>query len=606
MNLNSILNQDNVILHEHSQCQNDIIDKMINQHFECGNIQNVEEIKKLIQEKDTISSIDIENKIIIFHIQDISILKTSVVALVSEEGIRFNTEDKRNTHLFFMIVSPDTEGYEILELLSQTLINKKKVNQLIKCQTQQQFIHVLNDYRFNTQTKYYDIVAITACSSGLVNTYIAEKSLEDTATKMGIKIKVETHGASGIKNELTKMEIQQAKCIIIAADKEIDLERFDNKAIIKVNIAKVIQETEDLLKKAIYEENSIYRKQEKESLREDKKSFIEKLRDFLDTSLSCIVPILMISGILQPLIPLLQINYYAGDPLYSILSYAIYMIEVSKGICIGIYNGLIAKNIGGKSAFVIGFLSSYIVYLYKNSVVSSLIIGLITGVVMLLFRKLFSYLPVELNKIKEDILIPVFGICLIFCFIYLLFPTYGQPILVQSEYVSYILPPIYLIILGMLIGIMMTIDKTGIINKLIITIGVFGILMEKYSLMSAIMIAGMVPSLVVGMTMLIMPQAFSREEIKDKWRFIIKGLCFDGEQTLMYISQKRMTLHLPCIVASSIAGALSMYYGCQQMFPSGGIWAIGLIQNFQYFLIALCSSTLIGVGMVITLKKTSK
>lgn len=617
MNINDLLKEDSIILHSHFRSKDEVLDAMIECHYKNGHIKNKDAYKSAILARENLSSTGVGQMIAIPHAQDETVNYPSLVALVDQEGVDFNSLDQKPAKVFFMIAVPKDGGsqhLEILAKLSQILMDEKTVNALLNSKTSQEFLNILaGEMTEDTQEQSedsYDVLAVTACPTGIAHTYMAAKSLEETAKQLGIKIKVETNGASGIKNILTDDEIQKAKSIIIAADKKVEMKRFANKRLIQVPVAKGIHNAKELLEQAMNDEEII----QEDNISSSKKvnlNFIKILYNHLMNGVSQVIPILMIYGIVKTVLDWIgkgDLNTYyngAADMSFQIsylndMSMLIYFI-IGFGI-IPIMSAFIADSIGDKPAFVVAFVTCISCMNYSHIMVTSILIGFISGYLVVGLKKLFSYLPTVIESIIPNLLIPICGTLIMVLLLQFINHSEFNPKLIISNLV---LNETTLVIIGLVIGIMMSIDMGGPINKTAYFIGIMSIILGKYQIMSAAMIGGMVPPMVIGLAMLINPKAFSEEERKEKWKCIIKGLCFVSEEAIPYMIKDKKGIHLPCIIASGIAGALVMYYGCGQLFPHGGIFTVIFINNPINFIIALLSSTIIGACLVIMLKKTS-
>ncbi|WP_028042582.1 PTS fructose transporter subunit IIABC [Candidatus Stoquefichus massiliensis] len=617
MNINDLLKEDSILLHSHYSNKQEVLDAMIECHYKNGHIKNKDKYKDAILARENLSSTGVGQMIAIPHAQDETVNYPSLVAMVDQEGVNFDSLDQLPAKVFFMIAVPKDGGsqhLEILAQLSQILMDETTVHKLLNAQTPHDFLNILTG-KMEEEIKdeiedSYDVLAVTACPTGIAHTYMAAKSLEETAKQLGIKIKVETNGASGIKNILTEEEIQKAKSIIIAADKKVEMKRFANKKLIQVPVAKGIHNAKEILEQAMSDEEIILENNVSSS-KGVNFNFIKTLYNHLMNGVSQVIPILMIYGILKTVLEWIgkgdPNTYYNGVVEMSFqisylkdISMIIYLI-IGFGI-IPIMSAFIADSIGDKPAFVVAFVASLSCINYSHIMVSFILIGFISGYLVLGLKKLFSYLPNVIESIIPNLLIPLSGTLIMILLLQFVNQSEFNPVVIMSELV---LNEITLIVIGLIIGIMMSIDMGGPINKTAYFIGIMSIILGKYQIMSAAMIGGMVPPIAIGLAMLIYPKAFNEKEQKEKWKCMIKGLCFVSEEAIPYMSKDRKGIHLPCIIASGIAGALVMYYGCGQLFPHGGIFTVIFINNPIHFIIALLSSTIIGACLIIMFKKTS-
>ena len=320
---------------------------------------------------------------------------------------------------------------------------------------------------------------------------------------------------------------------------------------------------------------------------------IRRIYQHLMSGISQIIPILMISGIFISLIPHIQ-NMGMDSELLTLIYY---IATLAINIAIPIMSAFISDSIAGKPAFIVSLVSSILLINMQGNVIEGIILGYIAGYFVLGLSRILKYLPKDFQSLSPNLFIPLIGSFVMGVIIYLTSPYFASYIsLITQE-----LNPVMLIFIGALLGIMMSIDLGGPINKTAYTIGIIGIFIGRYDLMSAVMLTGMLPPLIIWLTMLI-THIFNDEERKQKWSCLFNGLCFVSEAAIPYMQKNKYTIHYPCIVASAIAGALTMYFGCSQAFPHGGIWTIMFINQPLYFVFSLVLSTVIGTLFIIFTK----
>lgn len=599
MNIKDLLKEDSIILDTTATNKEEAIQEMVAKHYQCGHIQNQDIYYQAILEREKLSSTGIGHFIAIPHAQSETVNYPSLVAMVSPKGIEYDSLDQKPVHLLFMIAVPKEAGSKHLEILAQLcqiLMDEKIVDQLIHSSHEKEFLSILcHDLEKKEdqkeESKELDIVAVTACPTGIAHTYIAEKALIEKAKEMNISIKVETNGASGIQNTLTKEDIQKARCVIVAADKKVEMERFHHKPLIQVPVTEAIYHTEELLQKAMSSNIEVY--QSSGQNQEISEKGIRRIYQHLMSGISQIIPILMISGIFISLIPHIQNMGIESE--YLTLIY--YIATLAINIAIPIMSAFISDSIAGKPAFIVSLVSSILLINMQGNVIEGIILGYIAGYFVLGLSRVLKYLPKDFQSLSPNLFIPLIGSFVMGVIIYLTSPYFASYIsLITQE-----LNPVMLIFIGALLGIMMSIDLGGPINKTAYTIGIIGIFIGRYDLMSAVMLTGMLPPLIIWLTMLI-THIFNDEERKQKWSCLFNGLCFVSEAAIPYMQKNKYTIHYPCIVASAIAGALTMYFGCSQAFPHGGIWTIMFINQPLYFVFSLVLSTVIGTLFIIFTK----
>lgn len=600
MNIKDLLNEESIILDSHSHSKDEAIKEMVEKHYQCGHIQDQEVFYQAVLEREKSFTTGIGNFIAIPHAQSPTVLYPSLVAMISQEGIEFNTLDQKPVHLLFMIAVPQenqSQHLDILAQLCQILMEKNVVEKLIYSSSQKEFLDILfaqfqENETSDVQEEQYDIVAVTACPTGIAHTYMAEKALIEKAKELNVSIKVETNGASGIQNQLTNEDIEKARCVIVAADKKVAMERFHNKPLIQVSVSKAIYDTEELIQKAL--QSDIKKYQAVESISKSNEKGIRRIYQHLMSGISQIIPILMISGIFMSLLPYIQKHNI--EHIYLPLLY--YIATIAQSLAVPIMSAFIGDSIAGKPAFIISLISTTIAVGVQGNVIEGILIGFIVGYLVLGLNYLFRFIPKDLQSLSPNLLLPLIGIYIMGVIIYTTAPYYAQYTgLFLQEFDS-----IRLIVVGAILGMMMSVDLGGPINKTAYTIGIIGIFIGRYDMMSAVMIAGMLPPLIIWLIMLI-THIFTPEQRKQKWSCLFQGLCFVSEVAIPYMQEYKHTVHYPCIIASGIAGALTMYFGCGQMFPHGGIWTVFLINEPLYFLLSLIISLVVGAVLVIVMNK---
>lgn len=607
MNIKDILKKDSVILNVHCNNKEDAINKLIERHYECGHIKDKELYKQAILARESLSSTGVGNMIAIPHAQDDTVNYPSLVAMVDKEGADFESLDQQPAKIFFMIAVPKDGGSQHLDILAklcQILMDEKITNALLKAGTPQQFIDILtggfHQEKAIENSSKYDIVAVTACPTGIAHTYMAAKALEDTAKEKNISIKVETNGASGIKNKLNDEDIENAKCVIIAADKKVETNRFNGKYVIQVPVAKGIHNANELLDQAMRQEASIFTTELEEKSVEDVKG-IKKIYKHLMNGISQVIPLLMIYGVLISVLGQESHMYYNQDASIFNLYTLRVLVDLIIIFSLPVLSAFIADSISDKPGFIVAFASSIlVVYVDNIGAIGVIIIGFVAGYLVKLLKKLFSYIPEDFSSLVPNLLIPICGVVIM---TFVLNMIIGIPFNLKSIISQSVFSPVVALIVGLILGIMMSIDMGGPVNKTAYTIGIICIYYGKYDIMSAVMLAGMIPPIVIWLSMLVSPKLFDSDEIKNKWKCLIKGLCFVSEEAIPYMSKDKKGIHLPCIIASGVAGALSLYFGCSQMFPHGGIVTLPLIKEPLLFVISLLASVVIGMSFVLLFKK---
>lgn len=612
MKITDLLHEEDILLNANVTSKDEAIEQLVALHDRSGRLLDREGYKKDIYTREKLSSTGVGNAIAIPHAQSEFVKSPGLVAMVVKDGVDYDSLDNQKAKLFFMIaVSKDggNEHLQILAKLCQILMEEKVKEALIEAKTPKEFLQILNETMQKEEkvetSQNYQILAVTACPTGIAHTYMAAKALEEKAKDMNLSIKVETNGSSGIKNALTKEEIEKADCIIVAVDREVEMARFDNKPLIQVPVTKAIYETEELLKRAKNKEVNIYQYQGSTPVQETKEKGIRLFYKHLMSGISEIIPLLMIIGILTTLLKWF-IDY---DIVKENLMPIITIISFGSILVGGMLAGYIASSIGDRPALPIAFLCGCYVMGYVDTsggFIAAIIIGFVTGYVMLLLKKLLHYLPDMFESIKPTLLYPLLGSIIMMAIMMVITKiTISDVNIVSLDRVIVLyfnnLSLWQKVILGVLLGGMMAVDMGGPINKTAYTIGMFSIVSNMPTIMAAVMAGGIVPPLII---------AFSRTCFKHKFKGedsilknYIMACSFVTEAAIPYMKADKKVVFPACLIGSGMAGGLSMLFACGSNLPHGGLFVLPFIENPWIYLFAIIGASLVGTLIVGTLKK---
>lgn len=466
----------------------------------------------------------------------------------------------------------------------------------------------------------YRVLAVTACPTGIAHTYMAAESLENKAKEMGISIKVETNGSGGAKNVLTPEEIAQCECIIIAADKEVDMPRFDGKPVITTKVANGIHKAEELLTEATSGKVAVYHNASKESgsgFGGEEESLRRKIYKALMNGVSHMLPFVIGGGILIAMAFLFDgahagtAEFGMGNPFSRFLKQ---VGDISFGMMFPILAGYIAMAIADRPALMPGIVggllakSGMTMAAEETGWVSSgffgaLIAGFAAGLIMLGLKKILEKLPKALEGTKPMLLYPFLGIAAMGA---LMVFVVNPPVGAFNEWLNQVLASMgesSRVLLGAVLGGMMAIDFGGPFNKAAYVFGTASIASGQFGIMAAVMAGGMVPPIGIALATLFFKNRFTKSEQQTVATNFIMGLSFITEGAIPFAASDPLRIIPPCIAGSAVAGALSMLFGCGSRAPHGGIFVIGIIDNPLLFLAAVAAGSVVAMLGIVLLKK---
>ena len=636
MKITDLISTASIDLNVKAKNKEELIEKAVKLMTKNGNIKDEQKYLELVTQREKQSSTGIGEGIAIPHGKGECITAPGVSAMVIPEGADFESLDGKPVKLLFLIAAPDTKEnihLEVLSRLSTLLMDENFRKKLINAKTKEEFIEIINkaekekieddkqkEENGNKQT--YELLGITGCPTGIAHTYMAAESLEQMGNELGHPIKVETQGQSGAKNILTDEEIRKAKAIIIAADINIDLSRFDGKKVIKVRVSDGIHKPKELIEKAINENSEIpiyHHKENEENEFEEKGNFGGNIYKHLMNGVTHMLPFVVGGGILIAIAFLL--DDYSIDPSnFGMNTPVAAFFKTIGGMAFDfmllILAGYIAMSIGDRPGLVVGFVGGAIAkagttftslsnpeeVLVSSGFLGALIAGFLGGFVILFLKKVFSFMPKSLEGIRTILIYPVAGILLIGIIMLLINPFVSAINTGLNNFLSS-MSGTNKIILGAILAGMMSVDLGGPVNKAAYTFGT-GMLAEgHYEIMAAVMIGGMVAPLAIAILATFFPKKIPKKERQAGLLNYVMGLSFISEGAIPFASADPIRVIPACVVGSAVSGALSMAFNCTLMAPHGGIFVVPLIGNPWGYLLALAIGSIVSAGILAGLKK---
>lgn len=626
MKIIDLLDKKSINLNLKSNSKSSVIDELIDLVDASGNLIDKKEYKQEILAREEKGSTGIGEGIAIPHAKTKAVKKACLAAGVSKSGIDYESLDGALANLFFMIAAPDGANDTHLEVLSRlstilmdeifrkSLINSTSVDEflsLIDKTESEKFPEETTSTTTNENSKYPRILAVTACPTGIAHTFMAAEALNKKAKEMGISIKVETNGSAGAKNVLTKEEIENCDAIIVAADKKVEMSRFNGKKVIQTKVADGIHKTEELIKRGINGDAPIYHASASEtSIEENNNETIgRQIYKNLMNGVSNMLPFVVAGGILIALAFLFDnyeinpSNFGSNTPLAAFFKS---VGDAAFGFLLPVLAGFIAVSIANRPAMVVGFVGGLLANNGSAGFLGALLAGFIAGYLVVGLKKVFSFLPQSLEGIKPVLLYPLIGTLLIgVIMVYLINPPVASA---NNALINFLntLGTSSKILLGIIVAGMMAIDMGGPINKAAYVFGIASLESGNYGIMAAVMAGGMVPPLVVALATTFFKNRFTKEQQDAGKVNYVMGLSFITEGVIPFAAADPLKVIPSCAIGAAVSGALTMIFDCTLRAPHGGIFVLPIIGNWAMYLISIIVGSIVGAVILGFLKNSTK
>ena len=626
MKISDLLKQENIILDGPSQGMRAALETLVRQMSKAGNLNDPEEYMRCVLERENQGTTAVGEGIAIPHAKTPAVSKAGLCAMVCPQGAGFSGPDGQPVRLFFLIAAPDREDnihLDVLGRLSALLMDQTLTASLIKAKTPEEFLTLIDRAEAvrtappAQEMGEYTILAVTACPTGIAHTYMAAESLESTAREMGVSIKVETAGSGGTKNALTPQEIRDAKCIIVAADRDVGMERFRGKPVIQTGVADGIHKAHQLLEAALSGSVPPYEPKksgEGSSFSAGDESAGKQIYRHLMSGVSALLPFVIGGGLLiatafladSLLAPEGPAGTFGSNA--SLAAFLKNIGDTAFGFMLPVLAGFIAQSIGDRPALAPGFVGGALASAGGSGFLGALIAGFAAGYLLVLLRRAFDKLPASLEGTKPILIYPLLGALIMgLVMIYLVNP----PVSLLNLWIAQFLESLQGasgVLLGALLAGMMSVDMGGPVNKAAYVFGTASLLTAagdpvSSGVMAAVMAGGMVPPLAVALCMTFFPSRFTEKERSSRTANYIMGLSFITEGVIPFAAADPLRVIPSCVAGSAVAGALSMLFGCRLPAPHGGIFVLFVMDNWPLFLAALAAGALVGMAALSLLKK---
>ncbi|MCH5267379.1 MAG: PTS sugar transporter subunit IIA [Lachnospiraceae bacterium] len=613
--------------------KNEALDAIVELMVQSGKINDPEAYREQVYAREEESTTGIGEGIAIPHGKCNAVDKPGLAAMVIPDGVEFDSLDGEPVTLMFLIAAPNTEDnvhLDVLSKLSMMLMDEEFTENLRKAKSPEDFLAVIDkadeekksvDERLageeeaeNGQVK---ILAVTSCPTGIAHTYMAAEGIEKAAKAKGCFVKVETRGSGGAKNVLTAKEIEEADCIIVAADAQVPMDRFDGKKVIERQVSDGINKADELIDIAVSGNVPIYHSKDGGTQSQTTKAgggVGHQIYTQLMNGVSHMLPFVVGGGILIAISFLLdgfsvdlnsladaeKSNFGSITPVAALFNS---IGGTAFGFMLPILAGFIAMAIGDRPALAVGFVGGMMAANGSSGFLGALAAGFAAGYLIIGLRKLCDNLPQAIEKIAPVLIYPVVGILLIgLVMTYIVEPIMGGINTAMNNGLTSMSDSSKLI-LGLVLGGMMAIDMGGPFNKAAYVFGTAAIAAGNYDIMAAVMIGGMTPPCAIALATLLFKDKFTKEERESGPTNFIMGLAFITEGAIPYAAADPLRVLPSCIIGSAVAGALSMVFGCTLMAPHGGIFVVPVMGNAAMYLVALVVGTVVSTVMLGVLKK---
>ena len=633
MRITDLLDKRSISLNGAPKSKEEALDQVVALMTKSGKINDEEAYRKQVYAREEESTTGIGEGIAIPHGKCDAVDRPGLAAMVVKNGVDFDALDGEPVTLIFLIAAPNTEDnvhLDVLSKLSVLMMDEDFSDSLRNAGSVEEFLEIIDkaddekpdiDERLaepaEEQGGQAKILAVTSCPTGIAHTYMAAEGIEKAAKARGCFVKVETRGSGGAKNVLTDREIQEADCIIVAADAQVPMDRFDGKKVIECQVSDGISKADTLLERAVNGDAPVYHASgavQKSSQTKSGGSVGHQIYTQLMNGVSHMLPFVVGGGILIAIAFLIDgfsvdMNSLPMDQRadFGTITPVAALFKSIGGTAFAfmlpVLAGFIAMAVGDRPALAVGFVGGMIASQGQSGFLGALAAGFAAGYLIRLLRRVCDKLPQAIEKIAPVLIYPVVGI------------------LVMGLLMTFVVEPIMggintalnngltsmsgssKIILGLILGAMMAIDMGGPFNKAAYVFGTASIAAGNYDIMAAVMIGGMTPPCSIALATLLFKNKFTREQREAGPTNFIMGLAFITEGAIPFAASDPLHVIPACMIGSGAAGALSMLFNCTLMAPHGGIFVFPVVGNAVMYLVALVAGTIVSAGLLGVFKK---
>lgn len=656
MRIVDLLKKDCIELGVKLNSKSEAIDKLVDLHNKAGNLVDAKVYKEGILAREAGGTTAIGDGIAIPHAKSEAVKEPALAVVTVPDGVDYEAMDGKPSNLIFMIAAPNDGDVhlEVLARLMTMLMDADFKNKLLNAPNKDAFLKAIDEFE---KVKYpeepakkeqkdgYRILAVTACPTGIAHTYMAAEALEKAGKEMGIPLKAETNGSGGAKNILTKKEIEECDGIIVAADKNVEMARFDGKPVISTKVADGIHKPKELIEKIESGQVPIYHHHGGAAASSDEiegESFGRKLYKHLMNGVSHMLPFVVAGGLFIAVAFLIDtICGYGGSGSgnFGTMTPASSFLKTIGGVAfnlmVPILAGFIAMSIADRPGLLVGLVGGFlatsgatfanpgaltgdaaveagVAAAVPSGFLGGLLAGFVGGWIMLMIEKACDKLPHSLEGIKPVLIYPLLGLGAIAVIMCAINPIMGwintgmTNALTSMSKTEGLMVPLCALLAGM-----MAIDMGGPFNKAayVFATGMLSTGTDaSYMIMAAVMVGGMVPPIAIALSTTFNKNRWTAEERKNGTVNYIMGLSFITEGAIPYAAGHPLQVIPASIVGSASAGALSALFGCKLMAPHGGIFVFATMAGTWYwYILALAVGSLVSmILLALFMKKKSK
>ncbi|MBV7319899.1 PTS fructose transporter subunit IIABC [Bacillus halotolerans] len=613
MKITELLTKHTIKLNIESKEKENVIDEMVTVLDKAGKLNDRQAYKEAILNRESQSSTGIGEGIAIPHAKTASVINPAIAFGRSKDGVDYESLDGQPAHLVFMIAATEGANNTHLEALSRlsTLLMREEIRkQLLEAESEDAIIDIINQHDKDDDEEEEEeeetapapagkgkILAVTACPTGIAHTFMAADALKEKAKELGVEIKVETNGSSGIKHKLTAQEIEDAPAIIVAADKQVEMERFKGKRVLQVPVTAGIRRPQELIEKAVNQDAPIYQGGGGSSAQSDENEPKAKsggignaFYKHLMSGVSNMLPFVVGGGIL------VAISFFWGihssdpnDPSYNTFAAALNFIggDNALKLIVAVLAGFIAMSIADRPGFAPGMVGGFMATQANAGFLGGLIAGFLAGYVVILLKKVFVFIPQSLDGLKPVLIYPLFGIFITGVLMQFVINT---PVAAFMNFLTDWLQSLgtgNLVLMGIILGGMMAIDMGGPLNKAAFTFGIAMIDAGNYAPHAAIMAGGMVPPLGIALATTIFRNKFSQRDREAGITCYFMGAAFVTEGAIPFAAADPLRVIPAAVVGAAVAGGLTEFFRVTLPAPHGGIFVAFITNHPLLYLLSI-------------------
>lgn len=597
MKISELLCKETINLNLEGDTKEEAINSLVDLLYSAGKVNDKELYKQKIWERENSTSTGIGEGVGIPHAKTSAVTSAALALGIIKDGVEFDSLDGEPVNLIFMIAAPEGANNEHLETLSKLsvlLMNPDFKDELFKTKSPDEVLKLIDKFEESENEEVEEVVettnssskglilGVTACPTGIAHTYMAADSLTKTAKEMGYDVKVETNGSTGVKNKLTDEDINNAVGIIVAADKQVEMARFNGKNVVIVPVVQAMKRPEELISEAVSGKAPVYSASSSNSSSNSGKTERTGLYKHLMNGVSNMLPFVVGGGILIAIS--FMFGIHSADPnseQYNQLAHLLNTIGSKDTffLMIPVLAGFIGSSIADRPGFAPAMVGGLIAANSGAGFLGGLIAGFLGGYLTLLIKKMCTVIPSSLDGLKPMLIYPLLGILLTGAIMYGVVVTPVAGIMKAVETFLMNMGTTNLVLLGIVLGGMMSIDMGGPINKTAYTFGIAMLASGNIYPQAAVMAGGMVPPLATAIATTIFKKKFTKDERNAGKTNYVLGASFITEGAIPFAAADPIRVIPACVIGSAIAGGVAMMFKIGLQAPHGGLFVIPIVSG---------------------------